>query len=77
MFDFVKKNNQYLNDVEFPYKSIIAVRNIITHGYSQVDKDIYKDIIKNDIPNMMKSIEKQVRKEILDNPYILYEMEYE
>ena len=71
-----KKNNQYLNEVDFPYKSIIAVRNIITHGYSQVDQDIYKDIMKNDIPNMMKSIEKQVRKEILDNPYILYEAEY-
>lgn len=71
-----KKNNQYLNEVDFPYKSIIAVINIITHGYSQVDQDIYKDIMKNDIPNMMKSIEKQVRKEILDNPYILYEAEY-
>lgn len=71
-----KKDNHYLNDIEIPYKSIIAVRNIITHGYSQVDKDIYKDILENDIPNIMKVVESEVRKEVLDNPYILYEIEY-
>ena len=72
-----KKNNTYLNEIEIPYKSIIAVRDIITHGYSQVDKDIYKDIIQNDIPNIIKTIENQVKSEVLKNPYILYEVEYD
>ena len=53
------------------------VRNIIIHGYSQVDKDIFKDIIKDDIPHLSKIIKEQVQQEVLDDPYQLYEIEYE
>ena len=42
-----------------------------------VDKDIFKDIIKDDIPHLSKIIKEQVQQEVLDDPYQLYEIEYE
>ena len=41
-------------DIE--WRSVIAVRNILVHGYFSIDNDIVWDIIQNKIPPMCKSL---------------------
>lgn len=58
-------------------RDVINMRNRVTHGYSKVKKELYIDAIKNDIPFFKSYIEENVVQEVLDDPYCLYEEEYE
>jgi len=42
---------------EIPWKKIIGLRNIVIHGYSDVDLDIIWDIITKNIPETKKTIQ--------------------
>lgn len=42
------------------WHNLIGLRNIIAHGYLQVDREKIWDIIKHDVPELMQELEKLV-----------------
>ncbi len=38
---------------------------------------LLKKVLKEDIPCLRKYIEENINHEVLENPYVLYEMEYD
>ena len=56
---------------------IKGMRDRITHSYGDIDYSIIKETLEKDIPSIKAFVEQTVDKEILDNPYTLYEMEYD
>ena len=53
------------------------MRNKITHGYSNIDRAILKSTIEDNVPNLKKHIETIVDKKIINDPYSLYEFDYD
>ena len=53
------------------------MRDRITHSYGNIDYSIIKDVLVNGIPELKDYLEKSVDSIVLQNPYILYEEEYE
>ena len=53
------------------------LRDRIVHSYGKIDYDIIKESISKDIPVLKGKIENIVDEDILDNPYLLYETEYD
>ena len=43
---------------EVPWREIIGMRSIITHGYDQVDDDELWQVIERDLPDLMSKLEK-------------------
>ena len=41
---------------EIEWRSVIAVRNILIHGYFSIDDDIVWDIVQNKIPAMDRAL---------------------
>lgn len=39
------------------WHNLIGLRNIIAHGYLQIDREKIWDIIRNDLPGLIKSLE--------------------
>ncbi|MCD8023470.1 MAG: DUF86 domain-containing protein [Lachnospiraceae bacterium] len=56
---------------------IKGMRDRITHSYGEVDYAIVKHVLEKDIPAFTASVEAQIPGEILENPYLLFEMEYD
>lgn len=56
---------------------IKGMRDRITHAYGDIDYKIVKNVLKNDVPKIKKSIEQMVDPDIIENPYLLYEQEYD
>jgi uncharacterized protein with HEPN domain len=43
---------------EVPWREIIGMRSIVTHGYDQVDDDELWQVIQRDLPDLMPKLEK-------------------
>jgi uncharacterized protein with HEPN domain len=43
---------------EVPWREIIGMRSIVTHGYDQVDDDELWQVIERDLPDLMLKLEK-------------------
>lgn len=56
---------------------IKGMRDRITHSYGEVDYRIVKHVLKEDIPKLKEGIEKMVHPDIIRNPYVLHEQEYD
>jgi uncharacterized protein with HEPN domain len=42
---------------EVPWKEIVGMRSIITHGYDQIDDDELWQVIECDLPDLMPKLE--------------------
>ena len=71
-----EENIIIVSDKNIDFKNIRGIRNRIAHSYTNIDYSIIDDVMNNDIPNLKNFLESFVNKEILDDPYILYESEY-
>lgn len=56
---------------------IKGMRDHITHSYGNIDYKVVKNVLKNDLPEIKAGIEKMVHPDVIKNPYMLYEQEYE
>ncbi len=43
---------------DIPWHKIVGTRNILAHGYLQIDLDILWDIVEIDIPRLIESLER-------------------
>lgn len=70
-------NESFYRNSDLMLPQIKGMRDRITHSYGDIDYKIIKSVLKNDIPTLKKAIEANVHPHILDNPYVLYDMEYD
>lgn len=56
---------------------IKGMRDRITHSYGNIDYSIIKRVLINDVPTLKGKLEALVDYELLNNPYILFENEYD
>ena len=42
---------------DIPWRKIVGTRNILAHGYAQIDLDILWDIIEIDLPDLIAKLE--------------------
>ena len=47
---------------EIPWRKITGTRNILAHGYAQIDLDILWDIVEIDLPNLVEKLERELSK---------------
>lgn len=47
---------------QIPWTKIIGMRNILVHGYFEVDTEVVWDAVKNDLPTLKFHIEDLLRK---------------
>jgi uncharacterized protein with HEPN domain len=43
---------------DVPWRRVVAVRNILIHGYLGIDNDIIWDIVQNEIGKLLRALEK-------------------
>ena len=43
---------------DIPWRKIVGTRNILAHGYAQIDLDILWDIIEIDLPDLVAKLER-------------------
>jgi uncharacterized protein with HEPN domain len=43
--------------VEIPWRDIIGMRSVVTHGYDQIDDDELWQVIQRDLPDLIRKIE--------------------
>jgi len=43
---------------DVPWRRVVAVRNILIHGYLGLDNDIIWDIVQNEIGKLLQALEK-------------------
>ena len=53
------------------------LRDRVVHSYGNIDYTIIKNILSKDVPELKDYLEKSIIKEVLSNPYVLYDKEYE
>jgi len=41
-----------------PWRRIVAVRNVLIHGYLGIDDDIIWDIVRNEVEKLLVALEK-------------------
>ena len=54
-----------------------GMRDRIVHSYGNIDYHIVREVLKDGIPELHKMIERMVPGSLMNNPYILYEIEFE
>ena len=64
-------------DEDLAFSQIKGMRDRIVHSYGDIDSNIVKEVMKNDIPLLYRYIEENVHPMIINNPYELYEIEYD
>lgn len=42
---------------EVPWRDIIGMRSVVTHGYDQIDDDELWQVIERDLPELMRKLE--------------------
>ncbi len=42
---------------EVPWRDIIGMRSVVTHGYDQIDDDELWQVIRHDLPDLIRKIE--------------------
>ncbi|HAL45338.1 MAG: nucleotidyltransferase [Planctomycetes bacterium GWF2_42_9] len=59
----VAKISEQLRDKydEIPWSKIIGMRNILAHGYFEIDTDVVWSVVINDLPELKKSILKVLK----------------
>ena len=67
----------FFDNQELRLYEIKGLRDRIVHSYGKIDYNIIKESISKDIPKLKEKIEEIVDEDILDNPYLLYETEYD
>ncbi|HNV22386.1 MAG TPA: DUF86 domain-containing protein [Candidatus Hydrogenedentes bacterium] len=56
-----KTNGRFLrNYPEIEWEGVMGVRDVIAHGYFDVDPDQVFDICKNDIPALIGTVERMI-----------------
>lgn len=70
-------NREFYETCPLQLRDVINMRNRVTHGYSQINTKMFIDALRDDMPFFKEYIEQEVDKEILEDPYILYEIEYD
>ena len=45
---------------EIPWRNITGTRNILAHGYAQIDLDILWDIVETDLPGLIEQLEREL-----------------
>ena len=65
------------NDEKLSLFRIKGMRDRITHSYGNIDYDIVKNVLEIGIPELKRYLENNINHEVLQNPYVLYEIEYE
>jgi uncharacterized protein with HEPN domain len=43
---------------DVPWRRVVAVRNILIHGYLGIDNDVIWDIVQNEIGKLLRALEK-------------------
>ena len=43
---------------DVPWRRVVAVRNILIHGYLGLDNDVIWDIVQNEIGKLLRALEK-------------------
>lgn len=52
-----KVSAEYMNGYpEFPHRDVIDLRNLLIHGYDQIDLEKVWNIIENDLPVLKKQV---------------------
>lgn len=67
----------FYDNNELKLYQIKGMRDRIVHSYGKIDYQIIRNSIVNDIPVLKEKIENMIDCDILENPYILYETEYD
>ena len=70
-------NKSFYDNNELKLYHIKGMRDRIVHSKKKKKKKIIKESISKDIPVLKGKIENIVDEDILDNPYLLYETEYD
>lgn len=70
-------DSDFYKNEELNLFQIKGMRDRITHSYGDVDYKIVKHVLKHDLPKMKEKVEEMVHEDVLKNPYMLYEQEYE
>ncbi len=70
-------DEQFFKDCGLSLPQFKGMRDRITHSYGDIDYAIVKSVLKDHIPELKKNLENIVPKEILENPYSLYDTEYD
>ncbi|MBE6120146.1 MAG: DUF86 domain-containing protein [Erysipelotrichaceae bacterium] len=68
---------QLYYDQNLSFYQIKGMRDRITHSYGEIDYSIVKDVLQTGIPGLKIYLENELPMELLQNPYALYEEEYE
>lgn len=68
---------EFFKECPLPLAATIRMRNKVTHGYTQINREMFLDVLKNDVPFFKSYIEKEVLPSVLSDSYILYDYEYE
>ncbi len=45
---------------QIPWRKIVGIRNILAHGYAQIDLDVLWDIIKMNLAELMEMLESEL-----------------
>lgn len=48
---------------QVPFRRVIGMRNVLIHGYHQIDLDIVWSVVETDLPTLRQSIETMLRAE--------------
>ena len=43
---------------DIPWRRVVAVRNILIHGYLGIDNDVIWDFVRNEIGKLLRALEK-------------------
>jgi len=46
---------------EIPWSKIIGMRNILVHGYFEIDNEVVWSVVENDLPELKKKIQKMLK----------------
>jgi len=49
-------------EAEIPWTKIIGMRNILVHGYFEIDTDLVWDAVMRDVPALKPAVERLIRK---------------
>ncbi len=46
---------------EIPWRSIVGMRNVLAHGYFEIDRDTVWKVVENDLTPLKKSVKKLLK----------------
>ena len=70
------KDPEFTENTVLPIHEMVGMRNRIEHQYKKIDWGIIEETIRQSIPQLKKYIEDNIHEDVLNDPYILYEVSY-